>query len=213
MDLATVGAEQEQALAAAHAKLLTSKTLQFEFSTFKPPEPPGWLQALGKALLAAFEALAPVLKYVFWGGLGVGLVMICWFIARDLLRARRGEPLGATQLGKDATAWRPSREKAAALLSDADALAAEGRFADAVHLILIRSIDDFAGHRPGAVKPALTSRDLARADAMPEAARRTFAIIAEAVERSLFGGRAVDADGFAHCRRAYEDYALPERWS
>ena len=205
--------DPERALAAAHQKLMATPGLQFDFNSYKPTPPPDWLTHLLQGLVKAFGWMAPVLKYVFWGGLILAVVLIAWFILRDLVRIRiekRARPVNLTT-GPDA--WRPSAEKAQALLSDADALAAQGRYAEAAHLILARSIDDFAGRRPGVVKPALTSRDLARADAMPAEARRAFTQIAQVVERSLFGGRDVDADRFAECRRAYHDFALAERWA
>jgi hypothetical protein len=205
--------DPEQALAAAHQKLMATPGLQFDFNLYKPPEPPDWLTHLGQWLVKAFGWAAPFLKYVFWGGLILIVVMIAWFIARDLIRIRLEKKPRPANLTAGLDAWRPSAEKAKALLTDADALAAQGRFAEAAHLILARSIDDFAGRRPGVVKPALTSRDLARAEAMPADARRAFSLIAEVVERSLFGGRDVDADRFAECRRAYHDFALAERWA
>lgn len=205
--------DPEQALAAAHHKLMAAPGLQLDFNLYKPPEPPGWLTSFANWLIKAFSWAAPVLKYVFWGGLILIVVLIAWFIARDLIRIRLEKKPRPANLTSGLDAWRPTAEKAQALLSDADALAAEGRFAEAAHLILARSIDDFAGRRPGVVRPALTSRDLAQAEAMPADARRAFALIAEVVERSLFGGREVDADRFAECRRAYHDFALAERWA
>ncbi len=204
--------DPEQALAAAHQKLLATPGLQFKFDAYRPPEPPDWLTAVLQFLGKAFTAAAPVLKYVFWGGLAVAVALIAWFIARDVIRLRLERAARPANLNAGPEPWRPAREKAQALLSDADALAAEGRFAEAAHLILVRSIDDFAAYRPGAVRPALTSRDLGRLDAMPGDAREAFALIAEVVERSLFGGRSIDADRFADCRRAYHDFALAERW-
>jgi hypothetical protein len=62
------------------------------------------------------------------------------------------------------------------------------------------------------VRPALTSRDIARLDAMPGEARTAFGRIAEAVERSFFGGRAVDADVFGRCRADYQAFAFSEGW-
>lgn len=205
--------DSEQALDVAHRKLLATPGLQFDFEAYKPPEPPGWLTEFINWVIRAFGWAAPVLKYVFWGGLILIVVMIAWFIARDLIRIRLEKRAQPANLKAGLDGWRPSAEKAQALLSDADALAAQGRFAEAAHLILARSIDDFAGRRPGVVKPALTSRDLARAEAMPADARHAFALIAGVVERSLFGGRDVDAERFAECRRAYHDFALAERWA
>jgi hypothetical protein len=205
--------ELEQTLASAHAKLLADKDLQFDFTTYHQPPPPDWLADFLGTLAKAFAFLAPVLKYVFWGGLILCVVLIAWFLLRDLVRVRLGKRVKPVNLTEGVQEWRPGVAKARALLSDADALAAAGKFAEAAHLILERSIDDFSDHRPGVVRPALTSRDLARLEAMPSEARGAFAMIAEVVERSLFGGRTVDADGFAVCRRAYHDFALAERWA
>ena len=53
----------------------------------------------------------------------------------------------------------------------------------------------------------MTSRSL------PAPARGAFGRIAEQVERSFFGGRAVGADDFAHARGDYETFAFSEGWS
>lgn len=205
--------DPEAALAAAHRKLLATKGLQFDFKAIKPPEPPDWLTHLLTAIGKGFIAIAPLLKYVFWAGLAGAVLLIAWFIMRDLARIRAGDRSRPANLKVGPEPWRPTAEKAKALLGDADDLAAQGRFAEAARLILIRSIDDFATRRPGVVRPALTSRDLARAQAMPPEARSAFALVADIVERSLFGGRPVDAVRFAECRQAYQDFALPERWA
>jgi len=203
----------EQVLAAAHQKMLVTKDLQFAFDKAPPqPPPPDWLIALMNAIGKAFEAAAPALKWVFWAGLAVAALLIAWFLVRDLVRIRLGERRRPHDLSKGLEPWHPSAERAQALLSDADLLAEQGRYAEAVHLILVRSVDDFAGHRPGVVKPALTSRDLARLDALPQAARTAFSHIAQVVEQSLFGGDEVDQERFSACRRAYHDFALAEHW-
>ena len=95
----------------------------------------------------------------------------------------------------------------------ADALAAEGRFAEAVHLLLYRSVDDIAARRPGLVKPAITSRDLAASRDLPGTPRTAFARIARAVEISLFGGQPVDAGVWGECRAAYAELTVPKAWA
>jgi hypothetical protein len=195
----------EQRLAAAHKALVETKGLQFDFSAYQPPPTPPWVEVL----LRVLEAIAPILKYVFWGGLIVGLAMIAWFVIREFMgvRLERG---GRTDF--KATGWRPEPARAQALLEEADRLAAEGRFDEAVHVLLFRSIDDIAGRRPGLVRPALTSRDIARLEAMPGDARSAFERIAEAVERSFFGGRAVGPDEFGRARADYQAFAFSEGW-
>jgi hypothetical protein len=197
----------EQQLAAAHDKLLKTPDLQFDFSTFTPPKPPSWLKPLGELL----EAIAPILKYVFWGGLILGAALLVFLIGRELIGVRFGwkrKPKPAKP-----PEWRPEPAKARALLEDADRLAAEGRFGEAAHLLLFRSIDDLSGRRPGAVRPALTSRDIAALEAMPPQARDAFGLIARVVEGGFFGGRPVAEDDFAACRQAYQGFAFAEGWS
>lgn len=197
------------AFARAHGALLRGKDLQFEpTAPPKPPNIPDWLLAIGKAL----ASVAPYLTYVFWGCLILGAAIILYFVARELIvtrwpafRAHKGPVLSDD-------GWRPTVAKARTLLEDADRLAAAGRFAEAVHLILFRSIEDIESKRPDLIKPALTSRDIAELEGVPERVRRTFSEIARVVERSFFGGRAVGADEFAACRRAYEGFAFAEAW-
>ncbi len=197
------------AFARAHAALLRGKDLQFQPSvTPPPPKLPEWLLAIGKLL----GQLAPYLVYVFWGCLILGAGIILFFVVRELintrwpsLRPNKGPVLGAED-------WRPNAAKARTLLEDADKLAAAGRFAEAVHLILFRGIEDIEAKRPDLIKPALTSRDIARLDGVPERVRGAFSEIARVVERSFFGGRAVGAEDFAACRRSYESFAFAEAW-
>lgn len=108
--------------------------------------------------------------------------------------------------------WRPEAGPARQLLREADALAAAGHYAEAVHLLLRRSIEEIERHRPHLVRPALTSRDIAADPALPRDARRVFSGIATIVETSLFGGRPVNAAGWDEARTAYEDFALPQAW-
>lgn len=195
-----------EGLAEAHGRLRADRAVQFDFpaAEVRPePEPPAWL----KALLDALEWAAPAFKYLFWIGLAAAVAGVLFFIGRELIRtrlSRREKPLDLA--GED---WRPARDEALVLLADADALAAQGRFAEAAHLLLRRSVQDIRKSRPGLVKPALTSRDIAGHSGLPGPARTAFAAIARVVERSRFGGRAADAGGWTEARAAYTDFALP----
>jgi hypothetical protein len=194
------------ALAQAHASLTRQGDLQFDFVGFVPPKPPDWL----KPLIQLLEALGPVFKWVFWIGLALGVGAVLLFLARELLAAR----FPSWRRKRKAAAepeWRPTTARARTLLDDADRMAADGRYGEAVRLILLRSIEDIDDRWPNQVRPALTSRDIAALTILPDAARRTFSGIARVVEHSLFGGRPVDAGQFAACRDAYQAFALPER--
>jgi hypothetical protein len=193
------------AFARAHAALLKHSDLQFDFAQFTPPPPPpSWLKPLLDLLIAA----GPVFKWLFWIGVALGVGMVLLFIGRELLASRfpslKRKPKAARE-----PEWRPTAARARTLLEDADRLAAEGRYAEAAHLILFRSIEDIDTRWPGQVRPALTSRDISGLAILPAAARDTFAGIARVVEHAFFGGRPVDAQDFAACRAAYQAFALP----
>ncbi len=199
-----------QDLAAAHASLLKTQGIQFDFpKVAEPPPAPGWLQALLQGIVDLLRVSAPVLKYVFWGGVIIGAALILWFIAVEVAGLRTGRRKRETPGAVD---WRPDAARARALLEDADRLAGEGKFEEGIHLLLFRSIDDLSGRRPGVVRPALTSRDISRLEALPEHPRGAFARIAEAVERSFFGGRPADAEAFRAARADYEAFAFAEAW-
>jgi hypothetical protein len=198
-------ANSEAKLAAAHRALLHTRGLQLDFATAPPqPPPPPWLIDLLKAL----GEFGPVLRYVFWGGLAVALALIVWFIAREVVASR----LPTRTKAVAPVDWRPDALAARALLEQADALAGEGRYGEAVHLLLFRSIEDLVGRRPGVVRPALTSRDIAALEVMPAGPRGAFARIAERVETGFFGGRLTDAADFAAARGDYQAFAFAEDW-
>lgn len=207
-DTAPSGAATDSALADAHTRLLADERLQFDRVGFTPPEIPAWLYWLRDAL----SAMRPVLEILFWAGLALIVGALAFLIIREVLKLRlpRAKPRAPTLSSE--TEWRPDETTARNLLAGADALAAEGRYAEAAHLLLLRSVEDIEIKKPRALKVSLTTREIAGLAGLPEAARPAFIRIGEVVERSLFGGRPVDAADFAECRRAYAAFALPERW-
>jgi hypothetical protein len=204
------GAHPPDALARAHAALLKQTDLQFGFRQVVPPKPPAWLEALLRWLGHVFHFIAPATKYLFWGGviIGVGAILyfLFWEVAALRLGWRKPAKVRAVALQQE---WTPAKARAHTLLEDADRLAAQGRFAEAVHLLLFRSIEDIDARWPNTVRPALTSRDIASHPRLSDAGRGAFSGIAQVVERSFFGGADVGSGDFQTCRDAYAAFALP----
>ena len=160
---------------------------------------------------------APYARILLWTVIALAaaaLLAMAWQRVRhgEWRLPRRRKARFATAVDVAEEDWAPDAAPVRAWLKEADMLAAEGRFAEAIHLLLFRSVEDMARRRPQLVRPALTSRELARAEGVPGTARALFARIAGSVEASLFGGRTVDADGWHAARAAYADYALPGAW-
>jgi hypothetical protein len=215
-------------LAAAHAALKADSSIQFTLQPAPPPpSPPPWLRDfvewLGTALrpvgrflnwIGGFFPDAPYAQYFLWTVLGLAALLLAMMVYR---RLRHGQWRWRWRRKSESTeeaeeAWAPEAAPARSWLREADALAAEGRYAEAVHHLLFRSVEDIARRRPRLVRPALTSRELAAAEAVPPAARDLFARIARLVESSLFGGRGVEASDWKAARLAYSDLVLPGTW-
>lgn len=175
----------------------------------KAPEPPGWLRAFLEWLAGVLKPVGELLGMswpVFrWVLLGLAVILIAVLLWRMLAPALQWRPKKA---GAPEEAWTPAREQALALLDEADRLAVEGRYAEATHLLLERSVSQIAAARPDWVEPSSTARELAALPALSATARGAFAVIADRVERSLFALRALGAADWEAARAAYADFAL-----
>jgi hypothetical protein len=203
--------------------------VQFDLTPAAPmPHAPQWLRTLGHWIADVFRPVgraiawltsqmpaAPYARILLWTVLIAAALALIWLLVQ---RWRSGEwrlprwrRRGAEEFETEEE-WTPDAAPARAWLEEADALAARGQFAEAVHHLLRRSIDDIAWRRPQLVRPALTSRDIAATEGIPGQARALFKPIVAIVERSLFGGRPVSADDWSATRQAYADFALPQAW-
>ncbi|MDE2404455.1 MAG: hypothetical protein KGM17_07290 [Sphingomonadales bacterium] len=186
-----------------------------------PPDPPEAPSPWGEALLRALEWLGRLLRPVFepmgrWLGLGwpamkIVLLVVAAVLLAALLARAAAAALAARRRRAEATGvaeWRPDEAAALALLADADRLAAEGRFDEAVHVLLARSVAQIEAARPGLLHPASTAREIGAAAWLPVAARAAFGAIATRVEASRFALRALAAEDWAAAREAYAAFAL-----
>jgi hypothetical protein len=215
--------------AAAHAALKADPSIQFNL-TGPPPEPrtPEWLKAFFKWLgdvlepvgkffnwLAGFLPDAPIARIILWAVLALAACALLLAIYQRLktgvwrLPAFRRAPMPEADLDH---AWAPEDAPAREWLREADALAQQGRYSEAIHHLLFRSIEDISRRRPSLVRPALTSREIGSAEAIPAQAREIFAGIVRLVEWSLFGGRPVEQDDWTSARAAYASFMLPNAW-
>ncbi|MFL6863543.1 MAG: DUF4129 domain-containing protein [Allosphingosinicella sp.] len=233
---AIIGGEAVQAagaardVAAAHRALIADPDIQFALQPASPPpRPPEWLLDVARALGRLFRPVGRAIEWVgsffpdapyalilLWTVIGLAGAALIYGASQRLghgtwpmpwRRRRRAGSEAAEEEG-----WAPEEAPARAWLEEADALARQGRYAEAVRHLLYRSIEDVGRRRPRLVRPALTSRELAAAPALPPPARSLFARIAASVERSLFGGRPVDAGEWSEARAAYADLVLPRTW-
>jgi hypothetical protein len=212
----------------AYRALRGDHAVQFDLTPVAPPpQTPAWLRKLGHWIEDLFRPVgkainwisslmpdAPYARIVLWTVLIVAILALIWLLVQ---RYRSGEwqlPSWHRRGRADEAEeeWIPFAAPARAWLDEADALAARGEYAEAVHHLLRRSIDDIAHRRPQLIRPALTSRDIAAAEVIPTRARTLFGGIVVIVERSLFGGRPVSAEDWSATRASYADFVLSQAW-
>jgi len=197
----------------AHAVYLRDGELQLlrPEQEAQPDPPPDWMAAFGRFL----EALGPLFQVIFWIAVGLVVAGLLYFLFGEAIRLRLlGRRKPKDQPGDDVLIdIRPDAASARSLLEEADALAQAQRFAEAVHLLLFRSIEDIQERLQGGVPQSLTAREIASLGRLPDRARRALKPIILIVERSFFGGRSVDADGWQEARRSYQAFAFGEGWT
>ncbi|NBC20211.1 MAG: hypothetical protein GVY06_04045 [Alphaproteobacteria bacterium] len=220
---AIAAADSPRALEEIHREWAEDEELQLERPEAKPqvntpPTPrerPGWQRWIADMLGWLFSIVGPVFRVIFYILVSAIAVTIAGFILSQVFNLRVGRERRdkARVTESRVEDLRPDAGRARTLLEEADALAREGRFADAVHLLLFRSIEDIQERQEGGLPRSLTAREIGALGALPETARRALAPIIGVVERSFFGGREVDRQGWETARASYETFAFGESWS
>jgi len=216
--------QDDAAFDTLHKQYLAEDALQLERPIFTPDpvdeadtRPPSNFK-MPKWLVSFFEALGPILQVLFYAAIAVIAAFVLYFIFGALrqvnlqdFRKKKEETSEADDVL--AASLKPDAVAARSLLEEADALAREGKFAEAVHLLLFRSIEDIQTRRKKRLSTALTAREIGELDDLPEKPRSALGPIIALVERSFFGGRDVDESGWQSARQAYENFAFGEAWT
>ncbi len=145
-----------------------------------------------------------LIEAILWIVAAIVAVMIAVFLY-NALQNRSGLRLNRDRRSEDAvTVETPvsARQKAidSRTLEEADKLAAEGRFAEAIHLLLLVAMDRLRRELGGRVPPALTSREVLRLAPVPAPAAVPLERMVSLSEIKHFGGRDAAAPDYDQCR-------------
>jgi hypothetical protein len=169
--------------------------------------PPG-LDA--RSLDSADAALDPIVALLRWFGLGgvaaqlvrllgvgvavVGILVLGAWLARRLTeRADAGTgPDGVSAPALDAGP-----------LVDAEALAQQGRFGEAIHLLLLRTFEVLARRMGSRLAPGMTAREALARLTLPAPAHPALADLVDAVETTTFAGRAASERDYRRCAERF----------
>lgn len=155
-------------------------------------------------LLSFMKILGPILEVLFYIFIGCLVAVILYYLLREIVGIKFTRHKREEKTEDEAVPlYTPSDNEARILLDDIDALAAQGKFAEAVHTLLFRSIQDIDMSRPGTIRRSLTSREIAALDILTPKSQTAFSTIAKVVENNFFGGRDLGRIEFDKCRAAY----------
>ncbi len=185
-----------------------SGNIQTDIPEFDRPEERSELMAF------ILRHLTPILRILGWillGGLILGLLLLLFLMFTDLdfanFRIGRRAHLEEAEVTYDEEEPLWSRDA----LARADALAREGQFSEAIHVLLLGSFGELKARRAATLPPALTSREIVQRISMSPRARDALSLIIGSVEISYFGGQDVSEPVFTSCRNAFLQFAEPEK--
>jgi hypothetical protein len=137
---------------------------------------------------------------VVWLLLACGAAFILYTLRDSFTFWRRGDDW--TEAGVDGQPG-GARSDADALAS-ADDLARQGRFVDAMHILLLQSLADIRRRLGIEFADSLTSREIVRGTRLPPQGRTSLREIVAAVEWTYFGGYPAALADYTACRKSFE---------
>ncbi len=133
----------------------------------------------------------------------VVVVLAFWLVTELSGRPKNfvaGDPRAPTPVtAQDAVVARP--------LGDAEAFARDGRFAEAIHTLLLRTLEELVRRRAVPLPRSLTSREILVRVALPDAARGALAGLVTATELCWFGGATPGAEDYQLCVERFRSFA------
>lgn len=153
--------------------------------------------------------VSSVMTMFMWGLIAVAVgLMVFWFASE----IGKGDPDVALP-AEDADA--AVKAATAAIidkpLGDADELAARGEFVEAIHTLLLRTLQELAKSAAVRVERSHTSREiLARVPLAPDA-RDALGVLITYVELTHFGDEPAGANDYARCREQFNRFATAFR--
>jgi len=142
-----------------------------------------------------------VADLLLWGAVIVGAATIALAMRDSLPAFDRSRRLAVSEGGG---AGASTADPMSAAQSEADELAARGRYAEAMHVLLLRALAEVRERLRVTFADSLTSREILRRAPLQSVARQAFAEIIGEVELTHFGDAVANRDDYFACRGQFE---------
>ncbi len=149
--------------------------------------------------------LSAIATALLWVLLAVSVALIGFMVFRELSGYEADELAGdeapeeAADRGDDAVVQAP--------LGDAEALAGQGRYGEAIHVLLLRTLEELARRVTVRLPRSLTSREILSRVAVPDEARVALSDLVGAVEVTHFGSHEPSQSDYLACRERFQRFA------
>ena len=154
--------------------------------------------------------LSSLFKFLLWGGLIVGIALLLFWLSAELMRYG-GDDKQLASTEDEAARSAVDLAVIQRPLGDAEELAARGEYTEAIHTLLLRTLQELVRSAAVRVSPAMTSREiLARVPLLADA-REALAGLITAVEITHFGGDQATHEDYARCRAQFQKFATAFR--
>jgi hypothetical protein len=154
--------------------------------------------------------LSSLFTFLLWGVVIVGIALLVFWLGSELMRYGGDDKQLASD---DDDAGKSSVDLAVIQrpLGDAEELAARGEYTEAIHTLLLRTLQELVRSAAVRVSPAMTSREiLARVPLLADA-REALAGLITAVEITHFGGDQATRDDYLRCLAQFQKFATAFR--
>ena len=148
----------------------------------------------------------PLPAELFWGAVVLTALMLLYYLATEVLpgfyRSRRGQ---WEEADADGAPGAQAPEEAAMA---ADELAQQGRFVDAMHVLLLQSLGEIRRRLGEKFADSLTSREILRSVRLSDRGLAALRDIIARVELSYFGEHPARAADYQGCRASFDALTL-----
>jgi hypothetical protein len=180
----------------AKAAVMANGDLQLQLPSGAEP-PGGWNFSLSDI---------PIPPLLLWAILIAGALALLFYLLRDALPLWRRSRDGTWQAPGIEGAGLQARSAGEAMQA-ADALARQGRYVEAMHVLLLKSLADMRQSLGLHIAESLTSREILRKVTLPEAGEAALRDIVGRVEWTYFGEHEADASDYEACRGRFDEFA------
>ncbi len=201
---ALIGAAPEAEAAASRDEVKAALEDVLEGGRYQTEMEPQQPQERPSARWRLPDWVAEALVWIGRAILLAGAVALAVFLGREIHRLGYLRRDGGLPGDEPAAAEAPGDVAIlSATLGEADRLAREGAYSEAIHVLLLAGIEALRRRLQGGIAASLTCHEILRARALSESLREPLGRLVQAAELSYFGGRAFAQADYQGCRNDY----------